>query len=1375
MEYGPSFRVIQELFCSPNEALARIQLPSHLEQDAGQFVLHPCIVDSALQTIIGLTQEGPSDGSTLYLPFSIGQLDIVGPFSYSGYALATQTSPAGAKVAKFDIQLTDETGKVFLRIKEFTARSIQSEMKEEQSNVQDVLEAHDESAQMNKTELQQKTEDYLKKLISEILKLSPDKIQSRASFEKYGIDSMMIMNLNRKLEQIFGDLPKTLFFEYQTLEALVEYFIENHASVLMKELSIGKTDIKNSVLPVQPASVHKKLHRSHRKLHLQVAESVAPKDIAIIGLSGRYPQANDLDVFWENLKSGKDCITEIPKERWDHALYFDADKSKFGKTYSKWGGFIDDVDKFDPLFFNISPREAELMDPQERLFLETTWKTVEDAGYSRESLSDKQVGVFVGVMYGEYQLYGPEASQNGMVLATSSSYASIANRVSYFLNFHGPSIALDTMCSSSLTSIHLACKSIRDGECDLAIAGGVNVTIHPNKYIFLAQGKFLSSDGHCKSFGEGGEGYVPGEGVGAVLLKSLDQAIADKDHIYGVIKGSSLNHGGKTNGYTVPNPVAQAELIKAALTNAGIDPETISYVEAHGTGTSLGDPIEINGLNRAFGTRQAQCVIGSVKSNIGHLESAAGIAAVTKVLLQMQHKQLVPSILSETLNPNIEWDKTIFKVQHTLSEWSENEYPRRAAISSFGAGGTNAHLIIEEAPPDHTPIDHAHKPYYLVTLSAKTENSLKQRIEDLAAWVSRQAPDAISLEDVSYTLNEARSHFGKRCGLVVSSISDLQETLRQLKTNQIPKNAYLHSGNEQPHDQAIFNKIFKQTMQELAEANQLSPINYRENLLALANFYVEGYDLDWELLHQSESKRKIPLPTYPFEKNRYWVSTLPVSDPIPDSQETKKIGLYYYEPKWIQEALAPATTEFLRGPILIFNDEAHIINVLQRKFPDEVILEVKSDKTYQEKDLKYFINVNQENDYVHLINTLKKQNLLPKVIIFQTRFSITDTLTDDIIQDQLNHGYYALFYLIKTLIRENLQEQIRILCVNENKEGNHSIFTEALSGFVKTVHAETTNLLCQIVEIPELGEKGIDLLLQEINNHALDVYYDHNDVRWIKRTEELPAFKSGSNLILKKGGIYLITGGAGGLGLIFARYLAEHYQAKLILIGRSEYKEKQISIINELERLGGEAIYLKADVTNRNDLQSVFNEIQSRFGHLNGVIHAAGVAKPNLIINKDLAEIETILNPKIKGTIYLDELTQTESLDFFVLFSSMASVLGDEGLSDYAYANAFMDSFAYRRNQLRSGKSLSINWTFWQEGGMQIAGNEINDEHLKATQTRLEHLFGLTPLTTSDGIQFFTDALSYDTNQIMILTGFKNSIDHKIELTSILPNVLHEA
>ena len=356
--------------------------------------------------------------------------------------------------------------------------------------------------------------------------------------------------------------------------------------------------------------------------------------IAIIGMAGRYPMANDLNAFWENLSQGRDCISEVPADRWDVDALFDPDRGKIGAVYSRWGGFLEDVDKFDPLFFNISPKRAAAMDPQERLFLETAWHTLEDAGYT-PAATGGAVGVFVGVMWSQYQLFGVQGLAEAGT--ATSIFASIANNVSYCFDFTGPSIALDTMCSSSLTALHLARESILRGECTMALAGGVNVSVHPEKYRFLCRNQMVSSDGRCRSFGEGGDGYVPGEGVGAVLLKPLSQARTDRDHIYAVILASALNHGGTTSGYSVPSPKAQGTLIGETLAQAGIDPQTIGYVETHGTGTSLGQVGTISANGEAeIGQMIAKAMQKVGKEGVITVEEAKSLESELDVVEGMQ-------------------------------------------------------------------------------------------------------------------------------------------------------------------------------------------------------------------------------------------------------------------------------------------------------------------------------------------------------------------------------------------------------------------------------------------------------------------------------------------------------------------------------------------------------------------------------------------------------------------------------------------------------------------------------------------------------------------------------------------------------------------
>ncbi|ACL75231.1 type I polyketide synthase [Ruminiclostridium cellulolyticum] len=734
---------------------------------------------------------------------------------------------------------------------------------------------------INGDELKTHTETYLKTILSKEIRLAPAKIDPNEPMEKYGIDSVMVMNLTRELEKHFGDLPKTLFFEYQSISELTNYFIDKHFDKLIDKIgSFLKPKAKQELTsPVErKAAAHVKRPRFASRVTREpsVEARTEDDDIAVIGLSGRYPMAGNVEEFWENLKVGNDCITEIPQERWNYKKDFDPHKEKKGKSYSKWGGFIDDVDKFDPLFFNISPKEAEILDPQERIFLQNAWHTFEDAGYPRDMISGKAVGVFVGVMYGQYQLYGAEESMKGNNIGLQSSHASIANRVSYFFNLNGPSIGLDTMCSSSLTAIHLACESLKRNETEMALAGGVNVSIHPNKYIFLSQGKFVSSEGKCRAFGKGGDGYVPGEGVGSVLLKSLKKAVADGDRIYAVIKSVSVNHDGKTNGYTVPNPNAQAKVISNALKKAKINPREISYIEAHGTGTSLGDPIEIAGITKAFEefTKDKQfCAIGSSKSNIGHLESAAGIAAVTKLLLQFKHKQLVPSIHSEELNPNISFTDTPFVVQNSLEEWKKpviNEKgisktcPRVAGVSSFGAGGANAHIIFEEYEGNLVIPKLKKEGSKIFVLSAKNVERLNEYAGKVYDYLCAKGGET-DLTAVVYTLQLRRDEMEERLAIEVADMNELKAALGDY-CNGKRNNENIYTGNikeSKSQFEFLLNGIegdrFVKTIIEEAKYSKL------------AQLWVAGIKIDWGLLYTTESATPVELPLYPFSKEHYWV------------------------------------------------------------------------------------------------------------------------------------------------------------------------------------------------------------------------------------------------------------------------------------------------------------------------------------------------------------------------------------------------------------------------------------------------------------------------------------------------------------------------
>lgn len=584
---------------------------------------------------------------------------------------------------------------------------------------------------------------YIQDLLCSYLELSKDKIGFDTHFEAFGINSIMILELTSRLENKFGPLPKTLFFECQTINELVLFLAKGYET---------KTIILDTQQPYNTNTSSLDFTQDISKdqnLDSPVVDSIANFNsshdnlIAIIGIDGQFPMAENLDEYWQNLVASKDCVTKIPSDR---KGFSDSDKEEFS------GGFLKDIESFDALFFNIAPTQAQTMDPQERLMLETAWKTIEDANYTRKELKNESVGVYIGAMYSEYQLYGPEVSKYSAPVALSGTQASIANRISSVLDLDGPSMTIDTMCSSALSAIHLACNSIHSKECTMALAGGVNLLLHPNKYTLLLQGNFLSPDGKCRSFGIDGKGYVPSEGVGCVLLKPYSKAVHDNDHIYGVINSTAINHGGKTSGYTVPNLNAQQKVIEQAINKAGISPDIIDYIEAHGTGTALGDPIEIKSLTKAYKELDKRniCSVGSVKSNIGHCESAAGMAGLFKILLQFKYQYYVPTIHTDILNPDIDFKSSPFYVQKQLQSFSNrvNNAPgekRYAALSSFGAGGSNAHFILSSHLAPIVP-ETAENTDYAIVLSAKSSNSLKAQTKNLLVWLETQMDSELQVE-----------------------------------------------------------------------------------------------------------------------------------------------------------------------------------------------------------------------------------------------------------------------------------------------------------------------------------------------------------------------------------------------------------------------------------------------------------------------------------------------------------------------------------------------------------------------------------------------------------------------------------------------------
>ncbi|MCB0208345.1 MAG: acyltransferase domain-containing protein [Anaerolineae bacterium] len=526
--------------------------------------------------------------------------------------------------------------------------------------------------------------------------------------------------------------------------------------------------------------------------------------IAIIGIGCRFPGAKNPEAYWKLLRNGVDAIREVPKDRWDIDSFYHPDLTEPGKMNTRWSGFLDQIDQFDAHFFGISPREASSLDPQQRLLLEVAWEALEDAGQVLDELANTPTGVFVGISSTDYQRQVNNPELIDAYIGTGNLFSIAAGRISYLFNLRGPNLAVDTACSSSLLAVHLACQSLQNGESTLALAGGVNVILSPSSTIVLSKLSALSPDGRCKTFDAKANGYVRGEGAGMVVLKRLSDAIKDKDPIYAVIRGSAVNHDGRSNGLTAPNGPSQEALIRQALKNAGVTPADVSYIEAHGTGTPLGDPIEVMALGNVLSENRSAdsyCALGSVKTNIGHLEAAAGIASLVKVALAIKHREIPPSLHFNEPNPYIPFDRLPLRVQHRLGTWTNGSVPIVAGISSFGFSGTNVHTILSNAPTPSTP-PRAYHPFMasnpqILPLSARSEQGLRSLAHEYRDFLVMQGPNGTtSLQDMCYTAGVRRSHHDYRLALV---FEDWAEIVDQLECYvQKESGAGIFSGRKHP-------------------------------------------------------------------------------------------------------------------------------------------------------------------------------------------------------------------------------------------------------------------------------------------------------------------------------------------------------------------------------------------------------------------------------------------------------------------------------------------------------------------------------------------------------------------------------------------------
>jgi acyl transferase domain-containing protein len=1390
--------------------------------------------------------------------------------------------------------------------------------------------------------------------------------------------------------------------------------------------------------------------------------------VAIIGMAGRFPGARDLGAFWKNLRDGVESVSffsndELVSAGIDPALLANPD-------YVRAKAVLEDAELFDAAFFGFNPREAEIIDPQHRLFLECAWEALEVASYDPERY-DGTVGVYAGTSMNTY-LVTNLFSNPALIEAVGRYQTMLGNdkdflptRVSYKLNLRGPSLGVQSACSTSLVAVQLACQSLLTYQCDIALAGGASVRV-PRKAGYLHQkGMILSPDGHCRAFDARAEGTLVGEGVGVVVLKRFAEAVADGDFIHAVIKGAAINNDGSAKvGYTAPSVDGQAEVIAMAQAAAGVDPQTITYVEAHGTGTSLGDPIEIAALTKAFRTatdKKGFCAIGSVKSNVGHLDAAAGVAGLIKTVLALEHKLLPASLHFEAPNPTIDFQSSPFYVNRQLSEWTSNSAPRRAGVSSFGIGGTNAHVVLEEAPVK-TPSDPS-LPWQVLVMSAKTASALEQMTDNLAEHL-RQHPD-LDLADVAYTLQRGRGMFGHRRMVVCRDVRDAvaamesrdprrlatafaestdrpvvlmftgqgsqyvnmaselyrhNPTVRELVTHcsdvlkphlgfelldvlyppQGPTAETTHRLNQtfvtQPalfvveyalarwwmecgirpramighsigeyvaaclagvfsledalalvaargrlmqtmpggsmlavplaedqirpllnevlavaaingpslcvvsgpgnaveelearlsergvaarrlhtshafHSEMMSPVMDRFTVQVqkvpltppkvpyvsnltgtwITDAEATEPRYWAEHLRRTVRFadgvrtlldepeciflevgpgptlsslvrqhpgraasqlvfsslphpedrqsdlafvlntlgqlWLAGTPLDWSGLAVKEKRHRVPLPTYPFERQRYWVDPRRSSaggDPQRLSEEKRAdIAEWLYVPSWKRSVspAAPAAESFAgrERRWLLFTDSCGLAPQVARGLEQrgQHVVSVAAGNAFRRVgEASYTIDPHSRHDYAVLIKELQARNEAPDRIVhlWSVTPSASPTLEVERIERAQDLGFYSLLFLAQALAEHCSPDALRIDVVSNALQ---EVIGERLQrperatvlGPCRAIPQEYANITCRSIDVlfdPAAGGDSpglVDRLLAELDSRATDpVVAYRGEYRWVQIFEpvRLPA-QNGRPPLLRDQGVYLITGGLGGIGLVLAAYLARTVQARLVLTGRTGLPDRsewnawvdsrgeqdrisqKIRKVEELEAAGAEVLIVSADVTDMEQMRRALRQATERFGPIEGVIHAAGVAVTGL---KTAEMAAAVLASKVKGTFVLNALLDDCKPRFYILCSSMASLVPPPGQVDYCAANAFLDAFA-QSDQVDNGTHvIAINWDTWQEVGMAVE-TPVPAALRKSREEALRR--GIRP---SEGIEVFGRILSNPLPQIVVST-----------------------
>lgn len=1374
-------------------------------------------------------------------------------------------------------------------------------------------------------------------------------------------------------------------------------------------------------------------------------------EIAIVGMAGRFPGARTLEDFWHNLEQGVESIQRLCDDDLRAAGVPESDIAN--PQYVKAAAILDHVEDWDASFWGFTPHEASLMDPQHRLFLECAWESLEDAGHAPEQFPGA-IGVFAGCGMQAYMAYNllPNRAlmeRDGLFLVrhTGNDKDFLATRVSYQLDLRGPSINVQTACSTSLVAVHLAIQSLLSGECDMALAGGVTIELpHGRGYVFQ-ENEILSPDGHCRPFDADSQGTVFGSGAGVLVLRRLEDALRDGDRVQAVVRGSAINNDGSNKvGYLAPSVDGQAAAVAEALAIAGVSPGDISVVETHGTGTPVGDPIEIAALTSAFRTgtdRVGYCGIGSLKSNIGHLDTAAGAASLIKTVLAMQHRVIPASLHYHAPNPAIPFATSPFYVNATTREWASDSV-RRAGVSSLGVGGTNAHVILEEAP-ERSPSGPS-RPWQLFVLSASGESALDTMTANLtdhfdahgdinaadAAYtltVGRQALTARRAV-VAQTVTDARDRFDTNSGVIGGMVDDnasvtfmfsgggaqyagmgselyatepvyrsaieqclenleptLQDAVRRvvLATPEVdghpptdleqpslalpalfatqvalarlleswgivPQAMIGHSMGEYtaahlagvfslrdamrlvtlrgqlfetvapgamlsvplsetelrailagpeghglsiaainapelavvsgpvagidqlaqtlmdrgvesrrlhiavaahsamldpildrfgalfdtvsmqpPNRQFISNETgtwitaeqatdaqywvrhlrhtvrFADGIATLAkdpsrillevgpgrvlatlarqhparDAHQLvtnclrSPVETDSDaatlLAAVGQLWSKGIAPDWRRFWEGQQRQRLRLPSYAWERQRYWIDApQPSTAGIDEIENTRRhdVATWGSRVQWVHTeipraaspvTLTPGTESAVNARVLLYRDTAGLADALHAEFTGRgyECITVSSGAAFAHSGNDFTVVAGADADHDRMVRAILQNGAFPSTVVF-TWGVTADDVNDSALTHTLEHGYLTLAALAKAISSAEVDAPVVLNVVTSHLHAlgsaHHGEPAKALLlGPTRVIPRELPNIQSRAIDIVLPSHRGTRQRLAQTLVHEFSGAVTHETIayrdgeRFVQQFA--PTALDAPNPVLRTGGVYVITGGLGGIGYALAEHLAQSYAAKLVLLSRSATGQRAQAHVNTLTQRGAQVVVLQADVTDIAQVRAAFDKAEQTFGAIHGVFHAAGVLDDQLIVNKTRAGIEQVLAPKVQGTLCLDEAIGDRDLDCFVLFSSVSAEAGLPGQADYAAANAFLNAFAHTRSARTGQPTLAIGWGAWRDVGMTAA--LATPEHERRGVGLVLHPVLGTRRAASDSGEVFSSPLSAPTHWVL--------------------------